>query len=581
MGPAPLPPDGAIGHAGVRRDATRAPTTQFLRADAERGASTRLSELRHNRTATQLSGLRKARFLGKIGGVRPATQPPPVMLKNISANWLQLIVSIAVAYYLTPFTLHTLGREQYGTWLLITSITGYLSLLVMGLPMASVRFVAKHVNDPDPAALNRAVANCTGLTVLFGFVALLAGLVAFAFFATYHLPPSGPRSDAWLAFAIVVGNTAVGFVAQVPIAILGAYDDFVTQNKILIASMVLRACFLTLLLRAHPSLVAVALSLTLSLVIELSASTLIIGRRYPRIRPTLRHLDWGTVRRVIGFSIYVLILGIGAQLSFQTDAIVIGKMIEVKAIPFFNAASMLTLYLMQIVIGVAEVMMPTAARLHSVGHTATLGPILLKWSKVCFSLTLGIALFLFMAGPQFLGWWLGGDFVGPGGAVLRILMIGSILFLPARGVAVPILMGIGNPRVPALGFAATGLLNLVLSIAWARPFGLAGVALATIVPNALFALLLVYAVCRKLEVGVREYFAYVVSKPLIGTIPILASLYLSSRVLGLTSFAGLAAAGLLSASVFGFTWLLYVYRDDPFFDVASIVMSRIRPRASY
>jgi O-antigen/teichoic acid export membrane protein len=501
------------------------------------------------------------------------------MLKNIGANWLQLIVSIAVAYYLTPFTLHTLGRDLYGTWLLITSITGYLSLLAMGLPMASVRFVAKHANDPDADALNRAVANSTGLSLVFGFVALVAGLAAFAFFATYRIPV-GSQFDARLAFVIVVANTAFGFVGQIPIAILAAYDDFVTQNKILVASLLMRLGFLVILLRLHPTLVLLAVSLTLSLAFELIASVTIIGRRYPRIRPRLHHLDWLTVRRIVGFSIYVLILGAGAQLSFQTDAIVIGKLIEVDAIPFFSSASLLTIYLMQLVIGVAAVVMPAAARLHALGISDTLGPLLLKWSKVCLSLTLAVAPFLLVAGPQFLGWWLGRDFVGPGGTVLRILTVGSIVFLPVRGVAVPILMGVGNPRVPALGFAAAGALNLLLSIVWARPFGLVGVALATILPNALFAVLLLHVVCRNLRVSVRQYLSYVVSKPVIGTIPVMASLYLSTVAFDLDSFTGLCAAGALSMTVFGLTWILFVYRDDPFFDPARLLMTRLRGRVS-
>jgi O-antigen/teichoic acid export membrane protein len=62
------------------------------------------------------------------------------MLKSVGSNWAITLVSVVVLYILTPFTLHTLGVEGYGTWVLITSMNGYLGLLVLGVPMASVRY---------------------------------------------------------------------------------------------------------------------------------------------------------------------------------------------------------------------------------------------------------------------------------------------------------------------------------------------------------------------------------------------------------------------------------------------------------
>lgn len=495
------------------------------------------------------------------------------MIKNIGANWLQLLVSIAVAYYLTPFTLHTLGREPYGTWLLITSITGYLSLLVLGLPMASVRFVARHAHGKDPVELNRAVSNCLGLSIVFAFAAILAGGLAFAFFSTYDIPAAS-WSDARLAFGIVVLNTALGFVGQVPTSILAAHEDFVTQNKILIASLLLRFAFIVALLRYQPTFVVLAVALSLSMLFEATASTLVIRARYPAIRPSFRQINWLTTRSIVSFSVFVLILGVGSQLSFQTDAIVIGKMLTVDVIPYFTTASIIPLYLMQLVIGIAAVVMPTAARLHAEHGVAPLGVLLLKWSKIALSLTLFVALFLIAVGPQFLAWWLGPEFAGPGGAVLRILIVSSIVFLPARGVAIPIMMGIGNPRWPAIGFVATGLLNLLLSVLLARPLGVAGVALATAVPNIIFAMLLIRVVCRDLQVSGRRYFMYVVWKPLVGSLPVLGAVALSTLAWNVATFGGLLLSAVVLAIVYAPTWLFYVYKDDAFVSISRLATLR-------
>src|SRR5712664_3810654 len=104
------------------------------------------------------------------------------MLKSVGSNWLVTVVTVAVTYFLMPFVLHTLGQEGYGTWNLITSLTGYLALLALGVPMASVRYFAEHASDRDPQKLNRAIASCTALYLAIGALALVAGIVLFTFF---------------------------------------------------------------------------------------------------------------------------------------------------------------------------------------------------------------------------------------------------------------------------------------------------------------------------------------------------------------------------------------------------------------
>jgi O-antigen/teichoic acid export membrane protein len=310
-----------------------------------------------------------------------------------------------------------------------------------------------------------------------------------------------------------------------------------------------------------------AVSLSLSVTLETLVGAFIIRARYPQIRPRFADINWRTTRGIIGFSLYVLVLAVGAQLTFQTDAIVIGKFLTVASIPFFTTASILPVYLMQLVIGIAAVVMPTATRLHSRNDFDALGTMFLKWSKVSLSITLLAGLYLLVLGPEFLGWWLGREFIGPGGLVLRILMIGSLIFLPARGVALPILMGAGHPRLPAVGFAITGIANLALSVLLVRPYGIAGVAIATAVPNMLFAVYLVYSAGLHVRVGMRQYLAYVVRKPVLGSLPVLGVLYATRHALPLDNFIGLFAAGFAMASVFVATWVFYVYRDDPLVDL--------------
>ncbi len=87
------------------------------------------------------------------------------MLKNIGSNWTLSLVQILVFMVLTPFVVNTLQKPVFGVWETIVSLCGPLQLLMLGVPMASVRYVARHVAAGETRKANEALATCTAITL--------------------------------------------------------------------------------------------------------------------------------------------------------------------------------------------------------------------------------------------------------------------------------------------------------------------------------------------------------------------------------------------------------------------------------
>src|SRR2546422_777932 len=406
------------------------------------------------------------------------------MLKNVGSNWIVTVVTVLAVYLLTPYTIHKLGDDGYGTWNLINSITGYLGLLVLGVPMASVRYFAQHVARGDTTNLNQAIGSCTALYLILGAIALVMGVGMYAFFTvTYHIPAS-LHVDARWAFFLMVFFVSAGFIALLPSGLLAAHEDFVPRNMVRLWGVVLR------------------LSLTV--------------------------------------------------------------------------ATIFILYLMEFLSAIAAVVMPMTTRLQAQGKKAELQEIFLKWSKIALSLTLGAGLFLIVLGPRFIAWWVDPTFERPAGQVLQILMVSYLIFLPMRGVALPMLMGLGKAGLPTIGFLVAGVLDLGLSILLVRPLGLAGVALGTAIPNVLFAVMIFVHACREMEVSILAFMRYVIPRAVLGAVPVLALLLWFKLGLEVRSLVELAVAGVAMALLFGGMWVFYVCRNDPYIDPRSWVLPRLR-----
>lgn len=482
------------------------------------------------------------------------------MLRSVGSNWAVTALTILVLYLLTPFTLHQLGTEGYGTWLLITSMNGYLGLLVLGVPMASVRYFAQHVANRDTRKLNEAISSCTGLYVLLGLIAFVIGIGLYAFFSLYGIP-AWLHSDARSAFAVMMLFVAVGFVALLPEGILAAHGDFVPRNMVRLAGLLLRLGLTIGLLTLKASLTVLALVQLGCLLFDFTLCLLIVRRRYPETRLGVS-FNWPVVRQIFSFSLFVLVLNAGARLTFETDSLVIGAFMDVGNIPYFTIANSLIIYLMEFVVAIAAVVMPTATRLQTEGKLAELREIFLKWSKIALSLTIMGGLFLLVLGPRFIAFWVGPEFEHSAGQVLQILMISYLIFLPVRGVALPMLMGLGKPKVPTIGFFIAGLVNVGLSIVLVGPLGIVGVALGTAIPNVLFAVLVLVLACREVDAPISDYVRYVVPRALLGAVPVFAVLLWFKVGLDVRGLVGLVSAGAVMALVFGLIWVLFVYRND-------------------
>lgn len=488
------------------------------------------------------------------------------MLRNIGSNWVLTLVTIAATYVLTPFVIHELGKDGYGTWTLITSMTGYMSLLALGVPMACVRYLAQYVAEGDSRKINQVIGSCAGMYLIVGAVATVVGAVLMLVFALYDIPAAF-QAEATVAFALMVLTVSAGFIGFLPEGIMFAHHDFVLRNLVRVGGVLLRLGLTLGLLMLDSSLVVLAAIQVVCLAFDFGVSWLLIRRRYPGVRISLTDFDRGMVRRIFSFSLYVLLLNAGARLSFETDALVIGAFMGVASIPFFAVANSLVVYLMEFMVAIAAVVAPMVTKLNTDGNLVLLREMFLKWSKIALSLTMMAGLFLVVLGPRFLGWWIDPSFESPAGEVLQILVISSLVFLPVRAVALPVLIGLGKPRTPAIALAVAGVLNLGLSILLVGPFGLAGVAVGTAIPNMLFAIVILAIACRELEISLPIYLNYVVPRATLGALPVLALLLWFRLGLRVESIFGLITAGTAMVLVFGVTWIFFVYRNDPYVDL--------------
>jgi len=506
------------------------------------------------------------------------------VFKHIASNWSRSLFQILVMLVLSPLMEQELGRDGYGIWFAIIAATGFLELLAMGVPMASVRHISEAVAAGDTERTNRMIATGFGITILLGLLGAVLGAALFLPFERGLIENEawrGARPEvleaARIAYLVTAFRVAAALALRFPTAVFDAQQEFVTKNLIQISGLVFRAVAVAAVLLIDPSLVWIAWIFVVEAVGVFLAFRIFIHRRFKGVRFGVRDFDRGLVRELVGFGLFAAILNVGTMIAYNIDALVIGRLIGPEAITDFDFGNKFFMPLAAIMYGIGTVVMPASTKLRGEGGTAVLEAVFLKWSKVSLSVVMPICLFLTVLGPRFLAAWVGPEYEQSAGIVTRILAPSFLIALPVRAVALPILLGTSNPGRPALVYLGLAFANLGLSIGLVKAgYGLVGVALGTAIPQVLFAAYLVVVTCLHLNTSAARWTAHVFGRALVGALPCAALLIWFEYGLEVSGFPQLIGAGLAFMAVFAAVWTFFVYRKDPHLDLVEEVRIRLR-----
>src|SRR5206468_11569134 len=96
--------------------------------------------------------------------------------RSVVLNWIALAISVGIAFFLSPFVIHRLGNLAYGLWTLVISMTGYMSLLDLGLRGAVTRFVSKYYARGEHLESSRALSAALWFRAWIGLLVIVTSL---------------------------------------------------------------------------------------------------------------------------------------------------------------------------------------------------------------------------------------------------------------------------------------------------------------------------------------------------------------------------------------------------------------------
>lgn len=383
---------------------------------------------------------------------------------------------------MSPFLVHNLGDMGYGIWSLVTSLSGYLLLMDLGIGSSLTRYVSKYYKIKDHTNLVSFVNSALLLYLIIGLlIVLISPVTAKVLLLIIKVDPEYKDPLYWLVIITSV-DVAILLIRTSLRGVFQGLQRYEIINLVFILLHIVKAFSFYMLITFGLGLLSMASTGLILNLIAVFLFTMIIRYSYYFIHFNFKTVNKSSIKSIYNYSLFSFILMISNQVIYYSSSFVIGFFISASAITYYSIAWSLMEYSKRFCLAFSSVFVPVISEYEAVSNYDKIKDILNKGTKYTLILTMPLCVGVLMFGRPFIALWMGEDYADVCSSILIILIIGQFFELPQR-ICSSVLKGISMHKNFAIATAISGFFNLVLSIVLVQKYGLLGVALGTTIPQ--------------------------------------------------------------------------------------------------
>ena len=411
----------------------------------------------------------------------------------VAFSWLSRAVTILANLFLLPILFRFLGKEELGLWFLLGNSQAFLGLLDMGIAPTLTRHIAlakgKSGADPgvelseeskqhigDLVATGRTILQWLAVAVFF-----IAWASGYSLINHLELKDVAPHTVFWAWTLMCVGYAVGVWVSYLNCLLAGV--GYVGWDGLIYAVLTLLT-ILGYIVAAllGGGLLALAIILVVSGLVQRFVILAFIRSRKPELFAVRGRWNTQYAKAMVKPAFFCWLTSLGGFLILRTDTYFIALLKGTGNIPNYQAGYQLVSNLYQLAVTWVSASGVFISQAWQAGDLPGIHKIMLRNGKLAMSIMASGVAFLLFAGKELTDLWLGkGNFIG-----YEILVVFCIMLtLETHHVITMQTSRATEDENYAAWTLTAGLLNLIFSWLFIKPFGLLGVAMGTMLAQLL------------------------------------------------------------------------------------------------
>lgn len=406
---------------------------------------------------------------------------------NAATNYGRMLIQMASVFVLTPYIIARIGADDFGLWSLVISALGFLSLLDLGFGTGVVKYVAECHGSGDIHKRNRILST---LAAVYLAIAIASGVciavLSVLFNQLFGIPAAQHQKATALLWILAVRFVLLALPLGLFRNALFGEQKVYLINVIQVVATVAYAVGTWLALEQGYDVVALAWVNLAAMLIEYLGYAWFAYRKMADLRLSHRLLDKRLLKEAASFSSAQFLINVAALILLRTDPIIVKAFLPLSAVAIYAVALKVAENAYLLAKQFTNLLGPLAAQLKGNAEETKIRFIFVNCTKFAMAPCMILTVAMYLFGAEALTFWVGPTFA-PGGVVLMVLLTAMTIGM-AELTSSAVLSMTGHHRITAWAAVAEVLVNVGLSVALARPLGLVGIAVGTLVTSVVIGL---------------------------------------------------------------------------------------------
>lgn len=398
------------------------------------------------------------------------------VIKNTLFIFVARVWFLILSIFLTPYLLLRLGPAEYGIWVLVGAVVGYLGLVDLGFGTSFVKHVAEYHARDDRAGVSGVLSAGLAFYAAVAAIILLVASFGVGGILEFLSVPRGWEGTVRIVLELgIVASLCANFI-ELYQSIINGLQRMDASNGIAVFMSIGYAIGCVIVLELGFGLVGLAAAQLVIQVLGVVASVWCAHRLYPGLR-----LRWNSIRRhaavLFPYGLNLQLSNVARLINSHFDKLVINRFVDAVHVAYYDVGSRPLVMARSFPVLLLTALTPATSELEVRRGIETLYDMFSTVSKYVAAVAFPLFAGIMITSPLLIETW-----VGPGyeaaATVTRLMCLGYLAAIIAAPVS-PLVQGIGWPQCQRNAETLSLVLNVTLSLALVRRYGFLGAPVGT------------------------------------------------------------------------------------------------------
>lgn len=488
------------------------------------------------------------------------------IIRNTQFNTIGRVWEVLVRIFLTPYIISRIGGERYGIWAIVTVVTGYFSIIDLGVGDSFLKYFAEYITKGDSKNTNL-VAN-TGFVFYFiiGVVILAIAMplihCLLGFFKIEGTMYGEALFALKLGFLVLVFSSIFGVFSFIPLGL----QRMEVSNGISVCLSIPYIIGTILFLEMGFGLRGLMINNAINAVIMVIANLAVAFKLYNKlIFNPIKYFSKQIMAKLIKFGYKMKAIHIARLVNRNLDKLLIGHFMAMGFVTYYHLGATIVDKAQILPYVLVSALLPAFAEIYFRLGKDKLTEGYRRGTKYLAFLVMPFFIFLIIGARSILLLWMGPGFERSV-LVLRLLAFGWMIY-NLSWISRPVLKTLERHFYQMIADIIIVVLNISLSIIFILLFGFYGVVVGTMISLIIGGAIIIIIFHKLMRISIHEFWkaTFSISAAAIfsGLLIYLIDFFLKNFVTMQNRFAALALL-LIEGSVFIFTYIMLLRVLRPF-----------------